>query len=139
MIWQLVLFLYTTLNFGEILLCLIPVFFLCSFIKILYDRCFRIYKKEINLYLQTLGFEYVITKNSISNNCKNSPFSKPPIEFSFIIVRPIFLRTKVEYKIIIAQRKDIYQEFWLKITTGLLYLKPKLEFSQGKKIKRIEN
>jgi len=110
--------------------------------RLIYNRYFRTYKKEIREYMDKKGFEYVDSIYPNEKDWTKSPFSKPPkFKFSFVLnqINGTFVSwTNRNYLIITGQRKEKIQEFWLEIVTTY-FQKPNLSYREGRSIKSNES
>nr|WP_321451235.1 hypothetical protein [uncultured Carboxylicivirga sp.] len=122
-------------------LLFIPVFALIAYvfyqvIKLMLNRYFRSYEKEIFNYLDKKGLN--LTEICSPNNLdwKTSPFEKPSsFSMGFLIIRVFgFLTswTKREYRLVHAiSSKGKARLYWLEIETSF-FCKPELKFREGK-------
>ncbi|TAH19906.1 MAG: hypothetical protein EAZ08_07540 [Cytophagales bacterium] len=89
----------------------------CSFsdVRVIYERSFKDYDKEIKKYLKDNDLTYIETKKNIGYaDWRDSPFDKPPIiDVQVQINDQSYSKTK--YKIVIASRNGKKYKVWVKI------------------------
>lgn len=115
-----------------IIFVILAVFLIYQQIRLTYNRYVRTYKNETRTYLSEKGINFVETNSPKGSDKNRNPF-KEDLQISFGPYTRGITWTKYEYLIIVGEKDDKYQEFWLELKTTY-FRKPKLTFKSGMKI-----
>lgn len=113
-----------------VVLIIITFYVFVQSIRLFYNRYLRTYKQEIRAYLNNKDVNFIETYYPRKKDKKRSPFEDQEIHFQLVYTRGGFRWTKYEYLIVIGEKNNRFQEFWLEIKTTFLRA-PKLVFKSG--------
>jgi len=97
-------------------------------LRLLYNRYIRTFEDEIFEYLDQKGFEFVESVHPNHKDWSKSPFTKPYSFFGLSINHARW--TAKKYMIIIGQKKNMKQAFWMELKTTY-FKKPIITFRES--------
>lgn len=126
-------------NISLVVLIVLFAFLIYQIFRLVYNRYFRNYTKEINAFLIEKEMEFVEKWKPLDSEWEKSPFEKPAnFKLSFVRLRVTGVNieeSRDDYMIIRAKKGEDLIEFWLEINTTILR-KPQLTIRRSRNIRK---